>query len=116
MEKLDKLKEILIESEVLEVHTSKATMPSRLPAGVVSLNFMKGTQKLNPGYLNQKYTFDIHVVVRTSDYAIDELLNLVGEIARRVQAEFFTDFDKVEFYESLLRNEDITVAKFEVTI
>jgi len=110
------LKGILVECGVREVYFSKVPVPKDLPAGIISLDNRQGETKLNPGYHEQAYTFDVHLVVKDSENADDELLEIVEQIDTQIQEKYFIEIDKVEFYDSLLKNSPIRVATFKVAL
>ena len=112
----DGLKEILIECGVREVYFSKVPVPKELPAGIISLDIRQGRTKLNQGYLEQVYITEVHLVVKDSENADDELLKIVELIDNRIQEKYFIEIDKVEFYDSSLKNSNIRVATFKVAL
>jgi len=112
----DKLKGLLLSCELNEICTSRAHVPDRLPASIISLASRHGEVKLMTGYANQKYRFDIHIVIDDCNEADEQLVEIIENIDKSLQDAFFVEIDKVEFYDSLLSAKNIKVAKFEVVI
>ena len=110
------IKGLLLGCGLSEVHTSKAHSPTSLPCGIVSLTGRHGEIKLITGYANQRYRFEIHIVVNETENADEELMDFVERIDTQLQETYFTEIDKVDFYESLLSSKNIKVARFEVTV
>jgi len=115
------IKTILLSCGLTGVSNSKVQIPELLPAGIISLSTRIGDIKVMSGYANQKYKFEIHIVVdecgdsgQTS--ADENLIAIVENIDMALQVELFTEIDKVEFYDSLMSAKNIRVAKFEVMV
>ena len=115
------IKSILLSCGLTGVSNSKIHIPELLPAGIISLSTRIGDIKVMSGYANQKYKFEIHIVVdecgdsgQTS--ADENLIAIVENIDMALQSELYTEIDKVEFYDSLMSAKNIRVAKFEVTL
>ena len=115
------IKTILLSCGLTGVSNSKIHIPELLPAGIISLSTRIGDIKVMSGYANQKYKFEIHIVVdecgdsgQTS--ADENLIAIVENIDMALQVELFTEIDKVEFYDSLMSAKNIRVAKFEVMV
>ena len=112
----EKIKGLMLGCGLLEVCTSKAHVPSSLPAGILSLASRHGEVKLVTGYAKQKYHFDIHIVMDESERADEETVAIIEKIDLALQEAFFVEIDKVEIYDSLLSAKNIKVAKFEVIV
>jgi uncharacterized NAD(P)/FAD-binding protein YdhS len=112
----DILKGLLHGSGLTSVQTSKAHSPSSLPCGIVSLIGRHGEVKLVSGFANQRYKFEIHIVVNENENSDEELMSYIEKIDEKLQETYFTEIERVEFYESLLSSKNIKVARFEVTI
>ena len=118
----DKLKGLLLgcgrasRTGINEVCTSKADVPSSLPAGILQLASRHGEVKLMTGYANQKYRFDIFIVLDECENADEQMIEIIENIDKSIQDAFFVEIDKVEIYDSLLSAKSIKVAKFEVVV
>jgi hypothetical protein len=112
----DKIKGILHNCGVCEVHNSKAQVPESLPAGIVSLAQQFGEIKLVTGFAKQGYKFDIHLVIEDSEESDEQLIDLIEVIDNCIQDSLYTEIEKVEFYDSLLSANNVRIAKFEVIV
>ena len=115
-EQRDKIKELLLESGLKEVNNSKTKLPDNLPAGIVGLIQRKGDIKVQTGYVNMNYGFEIYIVVEDSETADDELLAFIDTVDDKFQEELYVDVDNVEIYDSILNAGGVKIGKFEVIL
>ena len=111
-----KLCEILKSAGIKEVNYSKATLPTNLPAGIVSIAERSGSTLTSAGYAEQNHKFEIHIVIEDTETADVNLLELVATIDELIQEELYYNIENVDFYDSLLNAEPIRIAHFEVTL
>ena len=115
-EKRNKIKDLLLDSGLCEVHYSKAHIPQQLPSAIVSLASRQGFTRLDMSYAEQKYRFELHIVTDDSENADDELIKLIETIDDCLQTKMQFPIDSTDFYDSMLSARNIRVAKFEVIL
>ena len=116
VQKRDKLTHLLKSAEINEIFYSKNSLPSALPAAIVTLANRTGTGQVDFCYAEQKYKFEVLLVTDDTENADLLLLDTIEIIDNQMQQALHTAIDTTEFYDSLLNAKSIKIAKFEVLL
>jgi len=108
------IKAQLLACGVVECHTSKATVPLELPAGVVSLVALTGDKKTSTGYVDYTFKAECFIAVENNDNADEVLMGMLSQFVGDAPARPAFNIDEVEFYDSMLGPRDVRIAKFDV--
>ena len=113
----ERIKALLVNCGIKEIANSKAHIPNQFPAGIVSLVKRRGVNPVSSGFADQKFRFEIFVIVKESETADEEILQIIESVDNRLYEEqLFTEVESVVFYWNMLKASDIRVARFELEV